>query len=249
MDEVAEHNHAAWNREASESCRWSIPASAEEIEAGRAGRPRIILTPDTTVPEGWLGKLQDRKVLCLGSGGGQQAPLLAAAGARGTSFDLSDEQLALDRQVAEREGLTVRTVQGYMRDLSVFPDETFDRIVHVTADVFVPDVNPVWRECHRVLRPGGELLSGLKNPGYFLFDHDALEGGEAPLVVHSLPFSDKTSRSAEDHQKRLASHDLLEFGHTLDDLIGEQIRAGLVIVDFLNMAGRMALRSINGSRQ
>ena len=45
----------------------------------------------------WLGKLQDRKVLCLGSGGGQQAPLLAAAGARGTSFDLSDEQLALDR--------------------------------------------------------------------------------------------------------------------------------------------------------
>ena len=91
--------------------------------------------------------------------GGQQAPLLAAAGAIVTSLDNSEEQLALDRQVAEREGLELKTVLGDMRDLSTFDDASFDLIVHVCSNTFVPEIDPVWKECHRVLRRGGELLS------------------------------------------------------------------------------------------
>jgi 2-polyprenyl-3-methyl-5-hydroxy-6-metoxy-1,4-benzoquinol methylase len=69
-------------------------------------------------------------VLCLASGGGQQGPILAAAGARVTVFDNSPQQLAQDRFVARREGLTLETVEGDMRDLSVFADVSFDLIVH-----------------------------------------------------------------------------------------------------------------------
>ena len=65
----------------------------------------------------------------LASGGGQQCPVFAAAGANVTSFDASDEQLARDREVAEREGLTIRTVQGFMHDLSVFAGDSFDAII------------------------------------------------------------------------------------------------------------------------
>jgi len=42
-----------------------------------------------------------------------------------------------------------------MKDLAVFPVASFDLIFHPVANVFVPDVLPVWRECARVLRPGG----------------------------------------------------------------------------------------------
>jgi SAM-dependent methyltransferase len=63
-----------------------------------------------------LGDLPNLDVLCLASGGGQQAPLLAAAGARVTSSDLSEEQLALDELAAHRESLSLNTVRGDMRD-------------------------------------------------------------------------------------------------------------------------------------
>jgi len=118
--------------------------TSEEIAEAREGRPRIILTPDTPLPLEWLGALKGREVLCLSSAGGQQAPLLAAAGARVTSYDLSGEQLALDRKVVEREGLEIKTVQGDMRDLSEFEDESFDLIVHVCSNCFVPEIQSVW---------------------------------------------------------------------------------------------------------
>ena len=73
-------------------------------------------------------KRQD--VLCLASGGGQQGPILAAAGANVTVFDNSPAQLRQDELVARREGLSIRTVQGDMRDLSAFADGSFDLIFH-----------------------------------------------------------------------------------------------------------------------
>lgn len=119
IDRIAEHNRRAWNRQAREGCRWSIPASSDEIANARSGSPRILLTPDTPVPRGWLGELGGRRVLCLASAGGQQAPLLAAADAHVTSFDLSEEQLALDQRVADREGLSLPLVQGDIRDVAI----------------------------------------------------------------------------------------------------------------------------------
>lgn len=233
MDKVAEHNRRAWNRQAREGCRWSIPASPEEIADARRGAPRIILTPDTPLPGKWLGALPGRRVLCLASSGGQQAPLLAAAGAEVTSFDLSEEQLALDRQVADREGLSLGLVQGDMRDLSALDDGAYDLIVHATSNVFVPDVEQVWRECYRVLAPDGELLAGFMNPLYFLFDHDELERGATPVVRYALPYSDETSLSPARLAKLMESGEPLESSHSLDAQLGGQLRAGFVITGLL----------------
>ncbi len=232
LDDVARHNQSAWDRQAKENCRWSTPVTAEEIADARAGRPRIILTPDTPVPLDWLGELTGRAVLCLSSAGGQQAPLLAAAGAHVTSYDLSAQQLALDRLVADREELELKTIQGDMRDLGALEDQSFDLIVHVCSNAFVPDVIPVWNECHRVLRSGGELLAGFLNPDIFLFDHEALDRGDAPVVVNRLPYSDLDSVSDEHYQNKIRTNDLLEFSHSLNDQLGGQIAAGFHIVGF-----------------
>ena len=90
---IIEHNREAWNRESSEGSEWCTPVNTEVIRAARTGSWSVLLTPKRAVPTSWLGELDGRKVLCLASGGGQQAPILAAAGARVVSFDLSEEQL------------------------------------------------------------------------------------------------------------------------------------------------------------
>jgi SAM-dependent methyltransferase len=170
-------------------------------------------------------------VLCLASGGGQQGPILAAAGATVTVFDNSPSQLTQDRLVAEREGLQIETVQGDMADPSAFTESRFDLIFHPVSNVFVPAVEPVWREAYRVLKSGGSLLSGFTNPVYYLFDFFALEAGEL-RVAHRIPYSDIESLSEQDRAKLAAQDAPLEFGHTLDDQIGGQIAAGFVLTGF-----------------
>ncbi len=126
-----EYNRQAWNRQVEAGNRWTVGASPEEVDRARRGEVDILLTPQTFVPRDWFGELDGADVLCLASGGGQQGPILAAAGAHVTVFDATDAQLARDREVAKREGLTLRTVRGDMRDLSAFADASFDLIVHV----------------------------------------------------------------------------------------------------------------------
>jgi SAM-dependent methyltransferase len=183
--------------------------------------------------------------LCLASGGGQQAPVLSAAGARVTSFDNSDEQLARDRFVADRDGLTLRTVQGDMKDLSVFSDASFDTIVHAVSNVFVPVVKPVWRECYRVLRPGGRLLAGFMNPAYFLFDHFAIEKGGPLEVRYRLPYSDIEHFDELTKRGVMDPKTPLEFSHTLNDLIGGQLAAGFVLTDLYEDDWDTAITPLN----
>jgi SAM-dependent methyltransferase len=119
-----------------------------------------------------------------------------------------------------------------MADLSAFADGAFDLIFHPVSNVFVPDVRPVWRECHRVLAPGGRLLAGFMNPDYFLFDHQALERGEPPVVTYELPYADVTHLDAARLDRWIEDGEALEYGHSLDDQIGGQIDAGFVIAGF-----------------
>lgn len=85
-------------------------------------------------------------------------PVLAAAGAQVTSFDLSDEQLKKDLETCKENNLDVLIEQGNMQDLSRFADASFDLIFHPCCNVFIPDPLPVWRECFRVLKEGANFL-------------------------------------------------------------------------------------------
>jgi len=229
---IIEYNRQAWNRQAKEGSEWTLPVDADVIKAARNGRWSVILTPITPVPATWFGSLPGKQVLCLASGGGQQAPVLAAAGATVTSLDNSDAQLDMDRQVAEREGLSIRCLRGDMSDLSVFPDESFDLIFHPISNLFVPDVRIVWRECFRVLKPGGDLLAGFMNPAFYLFDHDEIEKTGELVVRNALPYSDTESLPDEARRQWLVSGRPVEFSHTLEDQIGGQISAGFAITGF-----------------
>lgn len=229
--DVRKFNREAWNKQVESGNPWTIPVTSDTIADAREGEWEVVLTPSRPVPKDWFPPLAGASVLCLACGGGQQGPVLAAAGARVTVYDNSPGQLAQDRRVADREDLELDTVEGDMRDLSTFADETFDVIFHPVSNTFVPDVLPVWKEAYRVLRPGGCLLAGFDNPLLHALDEDAYDRGEL-VVANPLPYSDLESLSAEQLDQRLQEGRPLEFGHTLESQIGGQLACGFVLTGF-----------------
>src|SRR5512146_3186044 len=224
--DTLEHNRRAWDREVEGGNPWTIPVGPGPIAAARKGEWTIVLTPTKPVPHAWMPDLPGKDVLCLASGGGQQGPILAAAGAHVTVLDLSPRQLESDRTVARRENLDITTVQGDMANLDMFADGSFDYIVHPVSNVFAPDVRPVWREAFRVLRRGGVLVAGFVNPVLYIFDLDLGDSMGNLEVKHALPYSDLEAMGEEQLRDYMAQQNPLEFSHTLDDQIGGQLAAG-----------------------
>ncbi len=202
MTDFITANKKAWDRQAESRQAWSTPVDSKTILDAKQGNWEIHLTP-TPLPKEWLGDIKEKRILCLASAGGQQAPVLAAAGAFVTVFDLSEKQLEQDKLVAIRDDLQLDIVQGDMRSLHMFADETFDLIFHPISNLYIPDVNPVWQECYRVLKSNGKLLASFYNPIVFIGERGKQENQEAFV-----------------------------FGHSLTDLIGGQTKIGFNIVDF-----------------
>ena len=232
IDPVA-HNRAAWDREVEGGENvWTRPVDPETIAKARQGIWSVVLIDFQPATRDWFpDDLSGVDVLCLASGGGQQAPVLAAAGANVTSMDNSQRQLDRDREVADREGLAIETVLGDMRDLSAFGDGTFDLVFNPVSNVFCPEIAPVWRECFRVLRSGGALLAGFMNPDIFIFDREAEDERGELIVRHALPYSDLTHLT-EEEREAFGAHSALEFSHTMTDQIGGQLAAGFVLTGF-----------------
>jgi SAM-dependent methyltransferase len=229
--DILSYNRAAWNRFVEQGNRWTVPVSSEEVADARRGQWTIVLTPQKPVPRSWFPDFEDLDVLGLGSGGGQQGPILAAAGAHVVVFDNSPAQLAQDRMVAARDGLALETIEGDMADLSRFASESFDLIVHPCSNLFVPDVRRVFREAFRVLRRGGTMLSGFCDPILFAIDPELEKQGIAQLK-YAIPYSDVTSLTDEERRRYTDSGEPLAFGHTFEDQIGGQTDVGFVIAGY-----------------
>jgi SAM-dependent methyltransferase len=230
--DVLQFNRAAWDKMVEGESQWTLPVGAAEIEAAREGRWQIVLTPVRPVPRSWFPALAGADVLCLASGGGQQGPILAAAGAQVVILDASPKQLDRDRSVAAEHQLELVAMAGDMADLSGLDDDSFDLVFHPASNMFVPDVMPVWRECYRVLRRGGVLLAGFANPVIYMVEPAPALGNGALAIVHQVPYSDAESLSAGQQQEHAEQGTPLEFGHTLEQLIGGQLDAGFVLTGF-----------------
>ncbi|MCX6039088.1 MAG: class I SAM-dependent methyltransferase [Chloroflexi bacterium] len=228
---VRDYNRYAWNRQVDINNKFTLPVDPQTVAAARKGEFSVLLTETNPVPREWFPSFQGLNLLGLACGGGQQGPVFAALGANVTIFDNSPAQLERDRQVAAREGLNIRTVEGDMRDLSAFSDEAFDLVFHPVSNVFCPEVRPVWREAFRVLRHGGLLLAGFANPIYYMFGTHADEQ-KTLQVRYAIPYSDLNDMEPEELDICIEEGIPLEFGHSLTDLIAGQTDAGFVITGF-----------------
>ena len=154
LDDAARINYASWNKGGKYEHHWGalevIQVNLEEFRAFQEGRVKTLLEPFHVwaFPE-ILTDVAGKNVLCLANGGGQQSLAFSLLGVWVSVLDISEVQLERDRQAAAHYGYDVTAVQGDMRDLSAFGDESFDLVYQNISIVFVPDVRPVYREVAR----------------------------------------------------------------------------------------------------
>lgn len=225
MDEIFRTNRERWNALANAEVEWS--------------RPFLDYTPQQAAAYvyryGILKDVSRWNVLCLASGGGQDSVALGLLGARVTVLDLSDVQLARDRQAATHHGLKTETLQGDMRDLSRFPDNHFDLVWQPYSVNFVPSVEPVFREVARVLKPGGVYYLSFANPFVHTLDDEAWDGNGYPLhrpyidgedVTRYFPHWDVTRPDGSQVQLP-GPH---EFRHTLSTVLNTMAHNGFIFL-------------------
>ena len=178
VDRVTEHNRRMWERLARAGIPYTRPQGRPPRT--RAGMRRFL------DPHGRLRgvRLAGARVLVLAGGGGWDAVLFAKLGAETTLLDISRRQLDTVRQLARKERLRARIVQGNMKDLARFADASFDVVWHSHSLVFVDDAALVLREAGRVLAPGGTYVLSTVHPTTMRLSGTFAGGGWRPSISY-----------------------------------------------------------------
>jgi SAM-dependent methyltransferase len=223
MDEITQYNIQRWKALTNVNALFTRPALQLDITYARQ---RID-------PERRLGDLTGKRVLCLASGGGQQSAIFGLLGAQVTVFDLSEEQLQRDREVADHYHLVITTEQGDMRDLSRFEEASFDLVWQPYSINFVPNVRMVFRQVARLLPRDGRYYLQCTNPfSHGLAETDWNEKG----YTLKYPYIDGAEIIGRD-PIWVSSHDPSqgqippprEYRHTLSTVVNGLIEQGFII--------------------
>lgn len=230
-DEIAKYNRERWKALVAADALFTRPALSLDPASAR----------EMLDPEGRLGDVEGKDVLCLAGGGGQQSAAFALLGARVTVFDLSEDQLRRDREAATHYRLDVRTRQGDMRDLSCFGEASFDIVYHAYSLGFVPDARAVFRQVARVTRAGGFYHFNCANPfsvgvserdwngeGYTL-RHPYVDGAEVTYEDQTWVY-DRGRPGARIPPPR-------EYRHTLSTLVGGLTEQGFAVLHISDRFG------------
>lgn len=220
MSSTYEHNREAWDDRVRRG-EWHTETAREKDFAD----PLAALDDC-----GWLGgNVRGQRVLCLAAGGGKHGPLFAAAGALPTVVDLSPRMLEMDRQIAMKRGLNLKTIETSMDNLSMFGPESFDLVIQPVSTCYVPDILAVYREVARVLAPGGLYISQHKQPASL--QAELLPSSRGYVLSEPYYRSGPLPAVMEGSLHREAG--TIEFLHRWADLVGGLCRAGFVIEDLL----------------
>ncbi len=223
MKKYQEINSRIIDKWCKEDWQWGRPISSEVFKKAKEGIWSVVLTPTVPVPHHWFPDFSGLRILGLAAGGGQQMPIFAALGGVCTVLDYSLKQLESEKMVAEREGYSIEIVRADMTKPLPFEDNSFDLIFHPVSNCFIKDVKPVFKECYRVLAPGGVFLAGLDNEINYLVDDDE------ERIINKMPF-DPTKDPAL-FKKCIRDDWGIQFSHTLEEQIGGQLEAGFILTD------------------
>ena len=225
MDEIAKYNKERWDELSGVNVVFSSPFL--DLDARKA--------KDVVDPQGVMGSVQGKNVLCLAASGGQQSPAFGLLGANVTVLDLSETQLERDREAAAHYGLAIRTVQGDMRDLSCFGEGEYDVVWQAYGVNFIPDAVRVMREVARVLRPRGLYRLDCHTSFYAGLAEGDWDGKGYPLnrpyvdgegIQYGDPYWDVSQRDGS--SRRILGP--REFRHTLGTIVNGLAGEGFVIL-------------------
>lgn len=225
MDDYARINRERWNALAHANVEYSQPWLDLTLEQAVQHVCRFNILQDVA----------GKKVLCLASGGGQSSVAFGLLGAEVTVLDLSDVQLERDRQAAAHHGLSVKTIQGDMRDLSQFAENAFDIVWQVFSLNFIPSVTPLFQGVQRVLKPEGIYFVQFANPFIQSVDDAGWDGKAYPLKGRYLDGEDLTAQFphwdvTQPDGSTVKVDSPHEFRHTLSTLLNTLVSNGFMLL-------------------
>jgi 2-polyprenyl-3-methyl-5-hydroxy-6-metoxy-1,4-benzoquinol methylase len=127
-----------------------------------------------------LGTLEGKRVLDLGCGAGHAAVAFARQGAKVIAVDPSSAQLERAREAAEAAEVRVELQQAQLAELAFIRADGIDVAFSAFALAEVADIDRVFRQVHRVLKPECPIVFSLPHPAFTMFSPTA----DRPLEVH-----------------------------------------------------------------
>ena len=203
--------------------QWGIAIDHDTYVDATNGKWDILLTPTKPMPQEWIGDIHGLTILGLAAGGGQQMPILSALGGHCTLMDYSKKQCESDAMVAKREGYDITIIQGDMTKRFPFDDASFDLIIHPVSNCYVEDIDFVFRECFRVLKPGGIFIGGYDYGIKYIFNDEETE------LIDTLPYN--PLKNPKQMESAIKNDDGIQFSHTIAQQIGGQLKAGFILDD------------------
>ena len=177
-------------------------------------------------------RLEGARVLGLAAGGGWDPVIFARLGATTTLFDLSPRQLRTVRELAKKQRVKIRFVRGNMKDLSIFPDASFDVVWHCHSLVFVDDAARVLREVGRVLAPGGTYLMSTMHPTTLRLYGSYTGAGWKPKRSYfddrAVPLISEWDATWTHGRKQLVAP-TIEYGHRFETIVNGMAAGGMVV--------------------
>lgn len=173
-----------------------------------------------------LGPMQGKRFLDLGCGGAQAAIACAKQGAIAIGVDLSVEMLAYARRLIEHEEVRVELKHGDLAELAFQRADSVDVAFSAFALHYVPDLNRVFRQVHRVLKPQAMLVFSIPHPL-------ASISGRPQTIVSPQPAIDATSATSmrsyfdqEPLEANLHGAGFVEYHRTISEIFTGLVRSG-----------------------
>jgi ubiquinone/menaquinone biosynthesis C-methylase UbiE len=169
------------------------------------------------------GDVNGKRVLDLGCGSGENAVVFAKQGAHVIAIDRSAGHLHLARKLADEAEVRVEWHEGDAADLAYLRADSIDVAFAAGVVGEVEDLDRLFRQVHRVLRPGA--------PFVFSFDHPmALAVGRENAAPGALPLGAvEVQRSYFDPTPVAVIHSdevINVFPRTIADIFAALHRAG-----------------------
>lgn len=129
-------------------------------------------------------KLQGKKVIDIGCGGGLVSEGMARRGAQVTGIDLGEAPLTVARLHAQKDGIEVEYLNITAEEIAVERAGQYDAVTCLEMLEHVPDPGAVIAACAQLVKPGGQVFFSTinRNPKAFAM---AIVGAE--YILGLLP--------------------------------------------------------------
>ena len=123
-----------------------------------------------------------------------------------------------------REGYDINLIRADMTRPLPFDDNEFDMVFNPVSTIFIEDVAPLWKECARIVKKGGVLMTGIDNGINYI-----VEGEGETRITHSLPYNPLKNPEL---LKELKEADAgIQFSHSLSDNLQPLLKNGFMLTD------------------